>query len=371
MGYKCECCGRELAESERFFCNACGTYRKHSRSDEVVPVDLVELAAKAEMAAAGSAEAEKEEKDLGRQSFATACRKKVENFIKKMEKEPDKVCIVNAGRMNHGKSSLFNSLLGDEKIFAVKDIRTTVCNQEEEADGILYIDTPGLDAQDVDSEQAYEAYKRASIILFVHKLNIGELHESELKELDKIKALFPGEEYFWQHLCIVLTVNEPKDEAEAAGIEKIAQKIADSLKEKKVPIFKVSNLRWLKGYKEQDKKKKQIFLKKSGIEELKAFIRDNKEKWQEELRHLKEEKLKAYKEEVIDELVAKRNEIDKAIKEKKEQLQAGQDKLKERSARTFEEIREKIKDMDEAQRDAENYRNTARELEAKHEKERY
>lgn len=353
MKYICANCGSEL-DNTATFCNICGLHRGAKPKEKILLTSVG-----------------KENKDLGIQSFATACRKKVENFIKKMEKEPDKVCIVNAGRMNNGKSSLFNSLLGDEKIFAVKDIRTTVCNQEEEADGILYIDTPGLDAQDVDSEQAYEAYKRASIILFVHKLNIGELHESELKELDKIKALFPSEEYFWQHLGIVLTVNEPKDAEETAGIEEIEQKIKDSLKEKNVPIFKVSNLRWLKSYKEKDKKKKQIFLKKSGIEELKDFIRDNKEKWQEELRHLKEEKLKAYKEEVIDELVAKRNEIDKAIKEKKEQLQAGRDELKERSARTFEQIREKIKDMDEAQKDAENYRNKAKELEVKHDREKY
>ncbi len=40
----------------------------------------------------------------------------------------DEIYIVNAGRMNHGKSSLFNSLL-DQEVFKADDVRTTVENQ--------------------------------------------------------------------------------------------------------------------------------------------------------------------------------------------------------------------------------------------------
>ena len=43
--------------------------------------------------------------------------------------ERKNVYIVNAGNMNHGKSSMFNSLL-DKEVFKAADIRTTVaCNE--------------------------------------------------------------------------------------------------------------------------------------------------------------------------------------------------------------------------------------------------
>ena len=55
------------------------------------------------------------------------------NFLKNKRDEiledGKKIFIVNAGRMNHGKSSLFNSLL-NKPIFAVDDIRTTMTRQD-------------------------------------------------------------------------------------------------------------------------------------------------------------------------------------------------------------------------------------------------
>ena len=67
--------------------------------------------------------------------------------------------IVNAGDMNHGKSSLFNSLIGHEE-FKVRDVRETVVNKEYPyTDDIVFIDTPGLCATDDDNAIAFEAYK--------------------------------------------------------------------------------------------------------------------------------------------------------------------------------------------------------------------
>ena len=50
--------------------------------------------------------------------------------IAEIDADAHKVNIINAGVMNHGKSSLFNSLLG-KNVFPEEDIRTTVKIQIE------------------------------------------------------------------------------------------------------------------------------------------------------------------------------------------------------------------------------------------------
>ncbi len=70
-----------------------------------------------------------------------------------------RIYIVNAGRMNHGKSSLLNSILGREA-FRVADIRETRVNQEElYKDDVFLVDTPGLDADETDDREAFSVYK--------------------------------------------------------------------------------------------------------------------------------------------------------------------------------------------------------------------
>ena len=54
---------------------------------------------------------------------------------------------MNAGSMNHGKSSLLNSLL-NRKAFAAQDVRTTIKNQSVMwQDKIYLVDTPSLEAE--------------------------------------------------------------------------------------------------------------------------------------------------------------------------------------------------------------------------------
>ena len=56
------------------------------------------------------------------------------NLMQKLDEiknEPLSLFIVNAGKMNHGKSSVFNSLL-DKDVFASADIRTTTKVAEAE-----------------------------------------------------------------------------------------------------------------------------------------------------------------------------------------------------------------------------------------------
>lgn len=91
-----------------------------------------------------------------------------QNDINNVVNEKEVFYLVNAGRMNHGKSSLLNSLIGQsEDYFEVQDRRTTVKNKEYQYDeNIIFVDTPGLNADDNDDREAIKAYKKASLILF-------------------------------------------------------------------------------------------------------------------------------------------------------------------------------------------------------------
>ena len=89
-----------------------------------------------------------------------------QNKLADIEKDMHSIYIINAGAMNHGKSSLFNSLL-DSTTFAAQDVRTTIVNETVKwAEDVYLIDTPGLEAEEADDKMAYMAYRRANVIVF-------------------------------------------------------------------------------------------------------------------------------------------------------------------------------------------------------------
>lgn len=90
-----------------------------------------------------------------------------EDQLNQIISDSDKFYLVNAGRMNHGKSSLLNSLTGQvEDVFEVQDKRTTVKNKTYQYnENTYFIDTPGLNANDSDDQEAIKAYKKANLIL--------------------------------------------------------------------------------------------------------------------------------------------------------------------------------------------------------------
>lgn len=180
----------------------------------------------------------------------------MKNFVKafqekiaEIDADAQKVNIINAGVMNHGKSSLFNSLL-DKNIFPEEDIRTTVTTQTEPwGENVFLIDTPGLSAEIADDAVAYEAYRRANVILFVHRIDTGELHKNGLDGLNKIKSLFPDEKFFTEHLCLVLTSID--DPSARDNLDTIRDKALADIKNycglSGFKVFCVSNPRYRKG----------------------------------------------------------------------------------------------------------------------------
>lgn len=179
------------------------------------------------------------------------------------------VKIAVAGRMNHGKSSLLNSLIGDN-IFKVQDIRETTANSRYELfEDVLLVDTPGLDANINDDAIANVAYESSNIILFVHNYNVGDFHKGELEALKRI-ADFHNSEAFSDRFILVLTGKDAITDQNDRELIKL--KLLKDIKQfcglQNFPTFEVSNTTFMKG-KSENKEKLIVY---SGIPTLLEYI---------------------------------------------------------------------------------------------------
>ena len=242
--------------------------------------------------------------------------------IAAIDADAQNINIINAGVMNHGKSSLFNSLL-DKNVFPEEDIRTTVKIQVEQwHDNIYLIDTPGLSAEIVDDAVAYEAYRRANVIIFVHRVDTGELHKNGLDGLNKIKSLFPDENFFAKHLCLVLTSIDEQNASKNLNtiIGKIRADIQNYCGLNGFKIFSVSNPRYRKGMAEN----KTTLIEKSGIPELRDYLHQNLPTWLAENKTIRKARITREKEDFIAQLNRERGEIQSRIQSKTEQIKQRQ-----------------------------------------------
>lgn len=100
-----------------------------------------------------------------------------------------KPVIAACGLMNAGKSYLLNMLTMhlDQEFFRTADIRETVENAQFESDKFIYLDTPGLDANEQDDQHAWSGLKQADVVLFVHQAQ-GELEAVEAGFLRTLAA---------------------------------------------------------------------------------------------------------------------------------------------------------------------------------------
>lgn len=218
-------------------------------------------------------------KDIDSKDFKNMGHVKVNSIVQEYEKklqsivsDSDKFYLVNAGRMNHGKSSLLNSLTGKiDDFFEVQDRRTTVKNKEYEYDkNVYFIDTPGLNAHDKDDREAIKAYKKANLILFVHNLSVGDIRKEEIKDLKTIISCFSNSKSLSKQFVLVLTGKDSiqsKDDLENIK-DKILLDIKNEVNLTDFKVFAVSNTTYKKGLKIN----KPLLIQHSGINELKNYI---------------------------------------------------------------------------------------------------
>ena len=248
--------------------------------------------------------------------YVTAFKKK----IAEIDDDAQKVNIINAGVMNHGKSSLFNSLL-DRIVFVENDVRETVVTKEEPwLQDVYLVDTPGLNAEETDDVEAYNAYKRANMIVFVHTIKAGELKRNELNAINIIKGVL-GEKYFWSHFCLALTFLDAESES---GVDAIKQKILSDIGTncggKGFPVFLISNSRYKKGSAEN----KKVLIEKSGILQLRTFIKLNVDNWRRDNKSLRKQKINRAKQELMSEINSERGRLENEIARKRNQIKQQQ-----------------------------------------------
>lgn len=241
--------------------------------------------------------------------------------IAEIDADSKNINIINAGIMNHGKSSLFNSLM-DKEIFAAQDVRTTVVNQNAQwFDNVYLIDTPGLEAEKKDDTAAYDAYRRANMIIFVHNVKVGELHEKELAAINKIKSLFNDDDFFCKHFCLTLTFMESEAETSILSIRK---KSLDDIKSycgiSDFANFIVSNSRYQKGVAEN----KKNMIRHSGIPELRDFLTKNFQTWFDENNYFRAMRISNEKNSFVQELQQERGKIQARIDSKTEDIKRRQ-----------------------------------------------
>lgn len=160
--------------------------------------------------------------------------------------------IVAYGLMNAGKSSLLNMLTQhvEEEFFKTNDVRETAEIKKFESEKYVYLDTPGLDADQADDAQAQFGASQADIVLFVHQPQ-GELEANEVKFLKDLKQSFGS--YAESNIILVISKMEKEESAKIDQIEdriktQCAQEMGFAPK-----VFQVSNKRYQTGFiKHQD-----------------------------------------------------------------------------------------------------------------------
>lgn len=282
----------------------------------------------------------------------------------------DKVYIVNAGRMNHGKSSLLNSLLGRGEVFKTRDVRETVVNQQEcYGSNVYVVDTPGLDADDSDDEKAYDVYKKANFILFVHNPKTGELHKQEIEHLRTIAAVV-GEKYFWQHMALVLTFSEEYEDEQIVEIKaKIENAISNHFKQT-VPMFLVSNSTFEDARQETDPGNKSRYLEWSGIPDLQKFLTSHIPQWQLENLQLQEARFQTAQQDALKSIIAQCETIKKKIDLKKAKFDTAKSDLQKRIQKAAAEISQLESQLAGSENSARNAERDLEKLREQHQQEK-
>ena len=265
------------------------------------------------------------------------------NFLKNKRDEiledGKKIFIVNTGRMNHGKSSLFNSLL-NKPVFAVDDIRTTMTRQDADfSQDVVMVDTPGLDADSSDDKVAFDAYRRANLIVFVHTVKTGAVERDDIDSLNRMAKEAVSPEYFWRHFVLVFSNIDEYDADDAEDSKKMRIIEEESLRniksgcgEHDFPIFRVSNTYFHDG----NEANSEQLIAMSGIRELKEYILAHLDAWRQEQTQLMEQRFSQAKREIMEAIQGERKTVadtmaakagrfldwEKSVKEKLDKFQA-------------------------------------------------
>lgn len=178
-----------------------------------------------------------------------------------------KPVIVAYGIMNAGKSFLLNMLTQhlDDEFFKTNDVRETSEVKRFESEKYIYLDTPGLDANNADDMQAQSGVSQADVVLFLHQPQ-GALEASEVKFLKKLKKSFGG--HAESNIILVLTKIDKEDQIKINLIDAEIKKQCAAEVGFSPKVFQISNKR----YKIGTTKHKDTLVNQSHIHSLVKHI---------------------------------------------------------------------------------------------------
>jgi len=227
----------------------------------------------------------------------------------------DYLRIACIGLYNQGKSSLLNALVGDfnESTFKVSDRKETTNNQEYYFNDIIYIDTPGLNAEDSDDSAAIRAIKKSDLFIFVHKLSGGGLTAPEETILKKIYSIQCSSKDFLNRFIFVLSNIEGKDDAEIKRIESIYNQELRGLFHTSPFIVSVGTSSYIKAMREN----KKILAQKSNYQILLDELSRKIYMYKENLHSTKQQHIRSKVNTLIEQLDSYINQLNEQLDSKK------------------------------------------------------
>jgi|GEM_PF-1196944 len=191
----------------------------------------------------------------------------LEKFLKAANETQPRIAAT--GILKAGKSTIMNCLTGDftNERFQTGIIRETVKEKIFEKDGYLFVDTPGIDANESDTNEAVESLKVSDIVLFAHNMNGGSLDEPERNFLTAVRKNWEKPSEFIEKLIVVLT-HLDKKENDQALIEKDIREQFKNIFGLQPVIISVSSSRYLKGVNEN----KNLLVQKSNYSKLNRYL---------------------------------------------------------------------------------------------------
>ena len=217
------------------------------------------------------------------------------------------------GVYNAGKSSLLNSLTGHVKqeYFATRDIPETKKSKTFTQGNVCFVDTPGLDVNEQDTQVAQSNTYQADILLLVHRLSAGPVQDQDLAAMKKLVKQLTA-----QQVLVVLTEGEIADENQEL-IAHIKQQFNGFLNE--FDFFVVSNSDYKTGVLTNDNE--LVYLSK--IEAVKSRINYLSKKIAKQLNKIREQNKNKIKQEIL-------NAINMEKIKRLEKMQEQQTKQKEK-----------------------------------------
>lgn len=246
--------------------------------------------------------------------YLSELQNKVMEFQKLLASKQTKMEVVIAGNVKAGKSTLINAIFNDENMCPTGVVRTTVENQLIESEHYRIMDTPGINANNEDTEVAKQGYEHADFFLFVHNIVEGELLAQELDFLKEIRSYYSNDEQFVRNVFIILTnVHQLEEEALPLVKEKI-QKQLNLVTEQSFVIFEVDSISYLTALSEN----KQLLMQQSQILNLQQQLEQSAIEFKANLTEERSEMNTVKKETILEEL----DQYDQQMQAKLTEMQA-------------------------------------------------